>query len=131
MITRHASGTLLLAANQAIRSNYARMGGLGAAVLFLLNEVPEQYTFYAAVLVLSCSIASALVTPPHAGSGWAVAYQVITTIGLNIGWAENHFKPGQSGVRVPLADKPAAKQAVAAAGIPVLNSKGRAETPAR
>ncbi len=53
----------------------------------------------------------------------------MTTIGLNIGWAENHFKPGQSGVRVPLADKPAAKQAVTAAGIPVLNRKGRPEIP--
>ncbi|GCE89363.1 hypothetical protein MSKU15_0964 [Komagataeibacter diospyri] len=122
------SVTLLLAANQAIRGNYAKMGGLSAAVVFLLNEVPEQYTFYACVFVISCSVASALITPPHAGSRWVPAYQLITTIGLNIGWAENHFKPGQSGVRVPLVDKPAAKQAVALAGIPVLNRKGRPET---
>ncbi|MDT8872287.1 hypothetical protein RAA17_16560 [Komagataeibacter rhaeticus] len=105
------------------------MGGLGAVIVFLLNEVPEQYTFYVSVFIILCSIASALLPPPHAGSRWVVAWQVITTISLNIGWAENHFKPGQSGVRVPLSDKPAAKQAVASAGIPVLDRKGRPETP--
>ncbi|RFD18479.1 hypothetical protein DY926_16420 [Komagataeibacter melaceti] len=108
----------------------AKCGGIGAVVLLLLNEVPEQYTLYAAVFVLACAAVSALIPPPHAGSRWAVAYQVVSTIGLNIGWAENHFKPGQSGVRVPVADKPAAKQAVSAAGITVLNRKGRAEPPA-
>ncbi|MBV1829736.1 hypothetical protein HNW77_01305 [Komagataeibacter sp. AV436] len=104
-----------------------KLGGLTAVILFLLNSVPAQYTLYAALFVLVCSAISALVPPPHAGSRWVMAYQIMTTIGLNIGWAENHFKPGQSGVRVPLAEKPAAKQAVAAAGIPVLNRKGRAE----
>ncbi|MBE7729414.1 hypothetical protein [Komagataeibacter sp. FXV3] len=108
----------------------AKFGGIGAFVLLLLNEVPEQYTLYAAVFVFACSAASATIPPPHAGSRWAVAYQVMTAIGLNIGWAENHFKPGQSGVRVPLADKPAAKQAVSSAGIPVLNKKGKPEQAA-
>ncbi|MCE2563401.1 hypothetical protein [Komagataeibacter sp. FNDCF1] len=107
----------------------AKFGGIGAFVLLLLNKVPEQYTLYAAVFVFACSAASALIPPPSAHSRWAVAYQIMTTIGLNIGWAENHFKPGQSGVRVPLADKPAAKQAVEAAGIPVLNKKGQPEAP--
>ncbi|GCE79530.1 hypothetical protein MSKU3_1005 [Komagataeibacter oboediens] len=68
-----------------------------------------------------------MIPPPHAGSKWAVAYQVMTTIGLNIGWAENHFKPSQTAVRVAVEDKPAAKAAVTAAGIPVLNKKGKPE----
>ncbi|MGY6770147.1 hypothetical protein [Komagataeibacter sp. NFXK3] len=106
----------------------AKLSGLGAVIALLLTEVPEQYALYAAIFVFACSAATAIIPPPHAGSRWAVAYQLMTTIGLNIGWAENHFKPGQSGVRVPLADKPAAKQAVTAAGIPVLNRKGQPET---
>ncbi|KON65740.1 hypothetical protein KOEU_04270 [Komagataeibacter europaeus] len=122
----------LVILNQVLSGNTARLGGLGAFVVFVLDAVPAQYTLYAAVFVLACSAVSALVPPPHAGSRWAVAYQVITTIGLNIGWAENHFKPGQSGVRVPLVDKPAAKHAVASAGIPVLDRRGQPEkTPAK
>jgi len=105
----------------------AKLGGLGAVIALLLTEVPEQYAFYVALFIIACGAVAAMVPPPHVGSKWAVAYQLMTTIGLNIGWAENHFKPGQSGVRVPLADKPAAKQAVASAGIPVLNKKGRPE----
>ncbi|WP_395371828.1 hypothetical protein [Komagataeibacter diospyri] len=105
----------------------AKLGGLGAVIALLLTEVPEQYAFYVALFIIACGVVTAMVPPPHAGSRWAVAWQAITTIGLNIGWAENHFKPGQSGVRVPVADKPAAKQAVASAGIPVLNKKGRPE----
>ncbi|MBV1833096.1 hypothetical protein [Novacetimonas pomaceti] len=105
----------------------AKLTGLGAAFAGMLEFVPEQYAFYVALFILACGAAAAMIPPPHAGSRWAVAYQVMTTIGLNIGWAENHFKPGQSGVRVPLTDKPAAKQAVAAAGIPVLNKKGQPE----
>ncbi|MBY4639598.1 hypothetical protein K6L44_06230 [Gluconacetobacter entanii] len=107
----------------------AKLGGIGAIFALLLTEVPEQYTLYVALFIIACGAVTALVPPPNAGSKWAVAYQLITTIGLNIGWAENHFKPGQSGVRVPLPDKPAAKQAVAAAGIPVLDRKGKPETP--
>ncbi|MBL7232632.1 hypothetical protein [Komagataeibacter oboediens] len=108
----------------------AKLGGLGAVIALLLTEVPEQYAFYVALFIIACGALTALVPPPHAGSRWAVAYQVMTTIGLNIGWAENHFKPGQSGVRVPLADKPAARQAVQAAGIPVLNRRGAPEPAA-
>ena len=107
----------------------AKLGGLGAVIGLLLTEVPEQYALYVSLFVIACAGVAALVPPPHAGSRWAVAYQLMTTIGLNIGWAENHFKPGQSGVRVPVADKPAAKQAVASAGIPVLNKKGKPEAP--
>ncbi|MCE2579615.1 hypothetical protein LDL36_14150 [Komagataeibacter sp. FNDCR1] len=107
----------------------AKIGGIGAIFALLLAEVPEQYTLYVALFIIACGAVTALVPPPHAGSKWAVAYQLMTTIGLNIGWAENHFKPGQSGVRVPVADKPAAKQAVASAGIPVLNKKGKPEAP--
>ena len=108
----------------------AKLSGLGAVMALLLTEVPEQYALYAAIFVFACSAAAAIIPPPHAGSRWAVAYQLMTTIGLNIGWAENHFKPGQSGVRVPVADKPAAKAVVAAAGIPVLNKKGQPERTA-
>ena len=105
----------------------AKLGGFGAAIALLLTEVPEQYAFYVALFIIACGAITAIVPPPHAGSRWAVAWQVMTTIGLNIGWAENHFKPGQSGVRVPLPDKPAAKEAVQAAGIPVLNHRGAQE----
>ncbi|AXY22848.1 hypothetical protein CD178_02092 [Komagataeibacter saccharivorans] len=105
----------------------AKLGSLGAVIALLLAEVPEQYAFYVALFIIACGAVTAMVPPPHAGSKWAVAYQFMTTIGLNIGWAENHFKPGQSGVRVPVADKLAAKAVVAAAGIPVLNKKGQPE----
>ncbi|RBM07797.1 hypothetical protein [Novacetimonas cocois] len=108
----------------------AKLGGLGAVIALLLAEVPGQYALYVSVFVLACGAASAMIPPPHAGSRWAVAYQVMAAIGLNVGWAENHFKPGQSGVRVPLPDKPAAKQAVADAGIAVLDRRGRPEPPA-
>ncbi|WP_075595579.1 hypothetical protein [Novacetimonas hansenii] len=105
----------------------AKLGGLGAVIALLLTEVPEQYALYAAIFVFACSAVTAIIPPPHTGSRWAVAYQILTTIGLNVGWAENHFKPGQSGVRVSVADKPAAKRAVASAGIPVLNRDGKPE----
>ncbi|WP_182357069.1 hypothetical protein [Komagataeibacter europaeus] len=107
----------------------ARLTGLGAVFTGLLAFVPEQYAFYVAMLIFACSAVSAAIPPPSAHSRWVVAYQVITMIGLNIGWAENHAKPSVSGVRVPLSDKPAAKEAVQAKGIPVLNKKGRPETP--
>lgn len=108
----------------------AKLGGFGAIIAVMLEYVPAQYDLYVALFIIACGAAAAMIPPPHAGSKWAVAYQLMTTIGLNIGWAENHFKPGQSGVRVPLADKPAAKQAVASAGIPVLNRKGKPEQAA-
>ena len=108
----------------------AKLGGLGAILAAMLEYVPAQYDLYVALFIIACGAVTAMIPPPHAGSRWAVAYQLMTTIGLNIGGAENHFKPGQSGVRVPVADKPAAKQAVASAGIPVLNKKGQPEPAA-
>ena len=130
MITTTKLRAVLALASRIMTGTVAKLGGLGAVIGLLLSEVPDQYTLPVAVFIIACGCITALVPPPHTGSRWEVAYQVMTTIGLNIGWAENHFKPGQSGVRVPLPDKPAAKQAVSAAGIPVLDRKGRRETPA-
>ncbi|WP_102323845.1 hypothetical protein [Komagataeibacter saccharivorans] len=107
----------------------AKLGGLGAVIALLLTEVPDQYTLYAAVFVVACSVAAAIIPPPHAGSRWVVAYQIMTTIGLNIGWAENRLKPGVTALRVSREDKPAAKEAVQAKGIPVLNKQGNPEAP--
>ncbi|MCE2574397.1 hypothetical protein [Komagataeibacter sp. FNDCR2] len=107
----------------------ARLTGLGAVFTGLLAFVPEQYAFYVAMLIFACSALSAAVPPPSAQSRWVIAYQVITMIGLNIGWAENRLKPGVSALRVSREDKPAAKEAVQAKGIPVLNKKGKPEAP--
>lgn len=104
-----------------------KLSGLTGVIALLLGCVPPQYAAYVSVFILACACVTAMFPPPHAGSRWVVAYLIISKIGLNIGWAENHFKPGVSGVRVPLLNKPAAKQAVIAAGIPVLSKKGAPE----
>ncbi|MBL7237743.1 hypothetical protein [Komagataeibacter saccharivorans] len=104
----------------------ARLGGLGAVFALLLTEVPEQYTFYAAMLVIACGTIAATVPPPVAGGRWAAVYHVISAIGLNIGWAESRLKPGVSGIPVSRGDEAAARQAVHDAGIPVLPGRGQA-----
>ncbi|WP_019091822.1 hypothetical protein [Komagataeibacter europaeus] len=108
----------------------AKFGGLGAVIALLLTEVPTQYDLYVALFIIVCGAATAMIPPPHAGSKWVWAYQLMTTIGLNIGWAENRLKPGVSALRVSRDDKPAAKEAVQAQGIPVLNKKGKPEAAA-
>ncbi|MFT8945987.1 MAG: hypothetical protein ABF876_05320 [Acetobacter aceti] len=104
-----------------------KLTGFAGVIAILLECVPPQYALYVSLFVIACAGTAAIVPPPHAGSKWVLAYLVITKIGMNLGWAENHFKPGVSGVRVPRLDKPAAKQAVLSAGIPVLNKKGTPE----
>lgn len=107
-----------------------KLTGLAGVIAILLECVPPQYAVYVSVFVMACACVTAMFPPPHAGSRWVLAYLIISKIGLNFGWAENHFKPGISGLRLLVSDKPAAKQAVIAAGIPVLSKKGTPEPAA-
>ncbi|PYD48387.1 hypothetical protein [Novacetimonas pomaceti] len=105
----------------------AKFGGLRAVIALLLAEVPEEHALYGSAFILVCAAVAAMIPSPHAVSRWVVAYQARTDIGLNVGWAENHFKPGQLGMYVPLWDKPAAELVVAAVGILVPNRKSQPE----
>lgn len=84
----------------------------------ILNAIPAQFALPAALLVIACKLVTVFVRPPAATSVWAIPFQIVTMIGLNIGWAANRLQVGKTGVMVPREEAPAAKAAIDAAGVP-------------
>jgi hypothetical protein len=80
----------------------------------ILAAIPQAYTLYAALLILSCKIVTIFIRPPAATSHWAPLFTLVTTIGLNVGWATNRLQVGRTGIMVPRGQVPAAKAAIAA-----------------
>lgn len=109
-------------------NNLAKISAATGSLALFLDLVPVQYAIYPAALIVLCAILRALIQPPEASSRWAGAYQVMSAIGANLGWALPRLRPGISVVDVPREDKEAAKLAIASAGIAPLSSKPTSST---
>lgn len=62
----------------------------------LLSLLPAAWPPYASFVIIACKLVTVAVRPPNAGSRWVLPYKIVSTIALNIGWAANHFKPGET-----------------------------------
>ncbi|MBA5726423.1 hypothetical protein [Bombella mellum] len=62
----------------------------------LLTALPGSVQGYAALLIVVCNLVTVFIRPPAAGSRWVLPYRVISAVALNIGWAANHVRPGQT-----------------------------------
>ena len=62
----------------------------------ILDTLPAAWALPAALLIVACNLVTVFVRPPAAGSLWVMPYRLVSTIALNIGWAANHIKPGQT-----------------------------------
>jgi len=109
-------------------NNLAKISATTGGLALFLDLVPAQYAIYPAALIVLCAVLRALIQPPEASSRWAGAYQVMSAIGANLGWALPRLRPGISAVDVPREDKEAAKLAIASAGIAPLTSTGTPKT---
>ena len=89
----------------------------------LLAALPAQYTLCTALLVIGCKVVTVFVRPPAKSSSWAVPYEIISTIALNIGWAANRLQVGRTGIMVARNDAETAKTALTASGVKVLLPK--------
>ncbi|KFL87531.1 hypothetical protein AmDm5_2947 [Acetobacter malorum] len=69
----------------AFAVNAAKIGGITTVVPLLFSAIPEPWSS-----VISGAVTAAI-QPPQAGSKWKIPYQVVSAIGLNIGWAVNHI----------------------------------------
>lgn len=81
----------------------------------LLPLIPAAYAAYVAAFIVVCKLITVFWQPPEAASKWAVIYKIVSTIALNVGWAQNRLRPGVTGVMVPRHDAAAVK-----AGIPAI-----------
>jgi len=106
-------------------NNLAKISATTGGLALFLDLVPAQYAIYPAALIVLCAILRALIQPPASTSRWASAYQIMSAIGANIGWALPRLRPGVSAVDVPRDERDAAKIAVASAGITPLSSSGK------
>ncbi|MCX5616979.1 hypothetical protein NQF87_08365 [Bombella sp. TMW 2.2559] len=62
----------------------------------ILDTLPAAWALPASLLIIACNLVTVFVRPPAAGSRWVLPYRLVSTIALNIGWAANHIKPGQT-----------------------------------
>lgn len=62
----------------------------------LLDTLPAAWWPYAAAVIITCNLVTVFIRPPAAGSRWVLPYRVISAVALNIGWAANHVRPGQT-----------------------------------
>lgn len=67
----------------------------------LLSMIPARYELYVALLIIFCKLVTVFVKPPASGSRWVGLYMFISLIGLNVGWAANHLKPGHGKPKLP------------------------------
>lgn len=89
----------------------------------LLAALPAQYTLCTALLVIGCKVMTIFIRPPATTSPWAVPYEIISAIALNIGWAANRLQVGRTGIMVPRNDTEAAKATLSASGVKVIPRK--------
>lgn len=87
----------------AFAVNAAKIGGITTVVPLLFSAIPEPWSSVISGVIIICGGVTAAIQPPQAGSKWMIPYQVISVIGLNIGWAVNHI-----GARVEASQEPPA-----------------------
>lgn len=75
----------------AFAVNAAKIGGITTVVPLLFSAIPEPWSSVISGVIIICGAVSAAIQPPQAGSKWKIPYQVVSAIGLNIGWAVNHI----------------------------------------
>ncbi len=89
----------------------------------LLNALPAQYELCVAIFIILCKLVTVFVKPPAATSKLAWLYQIVSLVGLNVGWAANRLQVGKTGVMVARSDAGEAKAALAQANIPLASPK--------
>jgi len=89
----------------------------------LLSALPDTYALYASLFVIACKAVTVFVKPPASTSKVAWLYQIVSLIGLNVGWAANRLQVGKTGVMVARTDADEAKAALAQANIPLASPK--------
>lgn len=60
----------------------------------ILGFVPESCALYVALFIIACKILTVFIRPPATGSRWVTAYQLVSLIALNVGWATNRLTAG-------------------------------------
>lgn len=76
---------------KTVAVNAAKIGGITAVVPLLFSAIPEPWSSVISGAIIICGAVTAAIQPPQAGSKWTIPYQVVSAIGLNIGWAVNHL----------------------------------------
>lgn len=80
----------------------------------LLGLVPEKYAMYVSAIIIACKLVTVFVRPPQETSKWAPIFKVVSTIGLNVGWAANRLQVGRTGVMTKRENAEAVKAAIPA-----------------
>ncbi|KAA8387320.1 hypothetical protein FOH24_13660 [Acetobacter tropicalis] len=80
-----------------------KISGIVALVPLLVSEVPAPWDTVLCTIVIICGAIATAVPAPQTGSGWMMAYKLVSVIGLNFGWAANHLAAGQHTVPQPQA----------------------------
>ncbi|GBD55724.1 hypothetical protein [Gluconobacter wancherniae] len=61
-----------------------------------LNEIPARYELWVALFIIACKLITVFVRPPKDSSCLAAAFQFVSLIGLNVGWAANRLEAGRT-----------------------------------
>lgn len=83
----------------------------------------DEISLACALIVIACKIVTAAVPPPAATSRWAILYNAVSLVALNIGWAVNRIQPGKTAVMTTREDASALKAAAVASGIPLVSPR--------
>ncbi|MFT8482729.1 MAG: hypothetical protein ABF689_06930 [Gluconobacter cerinus] len=89
----------------------------------LLNALPEKYALCVSAFIILCKLVTVFVKPPAATSKLAWLYQIVSLIGLNVGWAANRLQVDKTGVMVKRSDADQAKRVLGYANIPLASPK--------
>lgn len=89
----------------------------------LLSAVPDKYALYVSVFIVVCKLVTVFVKPPASKAKLAWLYQIVSLIGLNVGWAANRLQIGKTGVMVARSDADEAKAALTQANIPLASPR--------
>lgn len=89
----------------------------------LLNALPDKYALCVSAFIILCKLVTVFVKPPAATSKLAWLYQIVSLIGLNVGWAANRLQIGKTGLMLARSDVDQAKAALAHANIPLASPK--------
>ena len=76
-------------------------GGLAMDLSGFLNDIPARYELWVALFIITCKLLTVFVRPPKDGSPWAMPFQMISLLALNIGWAANRLQTGRSKNAMP------------------------------
>ncbi|QNT78176.1 hypothetical protein JGUZn3_09450 [Entomobacter blattae] len=81
------------------------LGIMLAVVSGDMNLLPSDISCYVALLVIICNLIASHVKPPQEGSKLVYAYQMISWLAGNFGWAQNKIKQEMRENNPPLVGK--------------------------